>query len=166
MSDAYYELQYKKIKETKTQAADYSDIGQSALAILRYLGFVFSPFDPWTAPTNRRENELPHESLEYWVRYADEIQAIFLGREARTGLPRNLTSIAGSLQVVLTYKPDGVSMQLLPDLTGGALIYHAAQMVTNGTKLLNCEYCHSPLFKRWRNSGPGQKTRRREILQR
>ena len=142
-SDAYDKLWDKKIKETKAKPADYTDIEKSALAISSYLGFLTGRFDRWT---ERDGDDLPHESLKEWVRYADEIQTMFFGREASAKLPEHLMSIVGRLEIVLFYKPEGVSMLLLPVYTGDALIYHAAQMVTNGTKLQNCEYCHSPFL--------------------
>lgn len=60
----------------------------------------------------------------------------------------------------LVFTPDGVSMQLSPVDTGSALMYHAAQMVTNGTKLQNCEQCGSPFPSGGDARGGGGKRRR------
>ena len=101
------------------------------------------------------------KSLEKWVELADEIQAMFKGRELREGLQEDLMTspFQGQLRLYLIYKPDGVSMRLFPDATDGALIHHAAQMVTNGTTLANCEQCHSPFLTGGDARGGGKRRR-------
>ena len=84
------------------------------------------------------------ESIERWINCADEIQAMFFGQEAHPDVQKDLViSPFIQLQIHLLYRPEGISMHMFPQSTGDALIYHAAQMVTRGTKLQNCAYCRS-----------------------
>jgi hypothetical protein len=133
--------------------SDYTDIAKSALEISSHLGMLMRPADLEQVPGHI------HESLDWWVRSADQIQAMFYGREARRGLPDDFIWRAGSLEIVLFYEPEGISMRLFPDRTSSALIYHTAQMVTNGTKLQNCEYCHSPFLSGGEARGGGKRRR-------
>ena len=94
-----------------------------------------------------------------WARLADQIQAMFHAREIRRGLPRDLDTTVGRLEIDLVFGTDGVSMRLSPVDTGSALVYHAAQMVTNGTKLHNCEKCGSPFLTGGEARGGGKRRR-------
>ena len=154
-SDAYAELWEKKHKEMAARPSDYTDIAKSALEISSHLGMLAHR----GKPEDGLEGRVHHERLFWWAHHADQIQAMFYGREARRGLPKDLMSRAGSLEIVLFYGPEGVSMRLLPDRTGAALLYHAAQMVTNGTKLLNFEYCNSPILSGGEARGGGKRRR-------
>lgn len=153
-SDAYWELWQKKMREGDSRTTpDFTDIAKSALEISSHLGMLLDH----SGAHSESAPGLVHESIRWWERSTDQIQAMFYGREARRGLPRDLVSRAGGLEIVLFYKPEGVSMRLLPDSTGSALIYHAAQMVTNGTKLLNCEYCNTPFLSGGEARGGGRR---------
>jgi hypothetical protein len=154
---AYGDLWEKKREEAKINAApDFGDIQKSALDISSHIGLLTSRGKPSAQPI---DGYFACERLDWWVRCADEIQAMFYGRKIRTGLPEDLMSHAGSLEIVLFYTRDGVSMRLFPRDTGSALIYHAAQMVTNGTKVANCEFCRSPFLSGGNARGGGKRRR-------
>ena len=148
----------KKEKEKPIKPSDYADIEKAALTISGSLGFLFT--SDYGGMTHTDLGYRHYESLGHWIDCADEIQAIFHGRDLRRGLPKNLFKyVFGRLDMILLYKDGGVSLHLRPDRTRSALIYHACQMVTNGTKLQNCEHCNSPFLSGGEAGGGGSKRR-------
>jgi hypothetical protein len=145
-------------KRLSSSRADFTDIGKAALIIAGHLGMLDmsgGEDDPITGLGYRR-----YQSLDRWAKLADEIQAIFYGREIRKRIPTNFVlSSFHTLRIVLTYVGTGVSMHLLPPDTGTALIYYAAQMVAAGTKLQNCEHCHLPFLSGGEGRGGGKRRR-------
>jgi hypothetical protein len=154
---AYGELWERKHREAKSAAApDFEDLQKSALEVSSHIGLLMTRERPASKPT---DGFFAYEPLDWWVRCADQIQAIFHGRKIRSGLPEDLISNAGSLEIFLFFKRDGVSMMLLPSDTGSALVYHATQMVTNGTRVVNCEFCHTPFLSGGDARGGGKRRR-------
>jgi hypothetical protein len=156
-----YEVWEKVRKEAGTpEASDYADIEKSALEISSCLGMLKSRAG---APYSKIPDDgfIDYEPLDLWAACADEIQAMFFGRDARQRLPRELSQniLTARMEMVLFYGARGISVQIVPYNTGSALLYHAAQMITHGTKLMNCAYCGKPFFSGGEGRGGGKRRR-------
>jgi hypothetical protein len=139
---------------------DYSEIEKSALEISNRLGML-QPRAGMAPPFRDDDGFLNLERLDHWAEVADEIQGMFFGRDARHRLPKELsqTVITAQMEMVLFYGRRGISVQIIPRDTGSALLYHAAQMITHGTKLMNCDYCGKPFFSGGEGRGGGKRRR-------
>src|SRR5262249_442626 len=131
---------------------DWAHIEKAALEISSHLGMLRPGGPP------NKANKLRAEPLRTWVSCADRIQAIFFGQQAAQELTEGRLEIpTASLDMILSYKPDGVSMHLSPHDAGSALVYHASQMMTGGTVLQICEQCKSSFLSGGEARGGGKR---------
>ena len=91
-----------------------------------------------------KEGILIHESLEYWINAAQDIQTIFSDRDARRRLQGDIAF--GHLTICVAFKANGASLHLRPENTQAALIYHAAQMIAGGITFQICKNCGTSFF--------------------
>ncbi|MGA9053059.1 MAG: hypothetical protein WB422_16915 [Pseudolabrys sp.] len=108
-----------------------------------------------------KEGILIHESLEYWINAAQDIQTIFSNRDARRGLQGDIAF--GHLTICVAFKANGASLHLRPENTQAALNYHAAQMIAGGITFQICKNCGTSFFGGTRED---QKASRSAFLQR
>ncbi|MGA7015797.1 MAG: hypothetical protein WBY01_24080 [Pseudolabrys sp.] len=91
-----------------------------------------------------KEGILIHESLEYRINAAQDIQTIFSNRDARRGLQGDIAF--GHLTICVAFKANGASLHLRPENTQAALNYHAAQMIAGGITFQICKNCGTSFF--------------------
>jgi hypothetical protein len=68
-------------------------------------------------PDSEKDGILIHESLEHWINAAQDIQSMFSGLEARSGVQKDIESAVGHLTVFLALKLNGASLHLRPENT-------------------------------------------------
>ncbi|MGC1744364.1 MAG: hypothetical protein WA754_17650, partial [Pseudolabrys sp.] len=111
-----------------------------------------------------KEGILIHESLEYWINAAQDIQTIFSNRDARRGLQGDIAF--GHLTICVAFKANGASLYLRPENTQAALNYHAAQMIAGGDNISDLQKLRYVVL-RWRcGTREDQKASRSAFLQR
>jgi len=91
-------------------------------------------------------NVTPCESLRHWIAAADTIQLIFSLRNFHEfDLPPQVIAPHDHLNLLLSNHP--VVLHIQPSSTRAALIYHAAQLVAQGTTSLICNKCGKPFLE-------------------
>jgi hypothetical protein len=120
---------------------EFSSLEKKALLISRQIGMLRGGREIQTAFGYVR-----HESLLDWIWLAQVIQQMFGFRDLPT--ETDIEDVPfGNLTLFMSYKSDGsASLHVRPERTDTALIYHAAQMITTGAKLLTCAHCNIPFL--------------------
>jgi hypothetical protein len=91
-------------------------------------------------------NVTPCESLCHWIAAANTIQLIFSLRDFdEFELPPQIIAPHDHLNLLLSNHP--VVLHIQPSSTRAALIYHAAQMVAQGTTSQTCDKCGEPFLE-------------------
>jgi hypothetical protein len=140
-----------------TKPPDFSEIEKSALVIAGHIGMLTSRIG---LPNEQERPDTRCESLYRWVAAAGLIRGFFHGPEWQKSSPTDyFRLLCGELHMYLLFGPRGVSMHLRPWNTEAALYYRAAQMLAVGTKLLNCEHCHTPFLSGGEARGGGKRRR-------
>jgi hypothetical protein len=123
------------------QADQIAVLEQNVLVIARRIGLLDARLNPDSPPTSQRE------SLWGWFFVAQGIQEMFNGRWVG-GQPIQIDEFpVGKLSVYISFKSGRPSsMAVRPACTSDALRYHAAQMVTSGTKPQACKCCKAPFL--------------------
>lgn len=111
-------------------------------------------------PDFEKEGILIHESLEHWINAARDIQTMFSDLEANRRLQADKEQAVGHLTILLALKSNRASLHLRPENTQAALIYHAAQMIADGTTFQTCEVCGTSFF----GGGPAREKRARALF--
>ena len=131
-------------KEIEIDPDEFSNLKRNVLAISRHIGMLGRSFD------GKAETDLGyhrHEFLGRWIQLAQDIQLMFFGREAQRKLQKDVGRAFGSFEIFLSFKSDGgTSVQIHPNGTHDALIYHAAQMISGGTTFQTCVNCGTPFL--------------------
>jgi hypothetical protein len=134
------------------EAVQIAALEQNVLAITRRIGLLDARVNPGGPRTYERE------SLWGWFFLAQDIQQMFSGQrvEGRPGLRIGGQLVldefwndvpVGNLTVYIHFKSGRPgSMTVRPACTRDALRYHAAQMVTSGTKPQACKCCKAPFL--------------------
>jgi hypothetical protein len=138
-------------------AEEFSNLERNVFLISGHIGLlreheVLQDFE--------KEGILIHESLEHWINAALDIQTMFSDLEASRRLQEDRERAVGHLKILLALKSNGVSLHLRPENTQAALIYHAAQLVADGTTFQACVVCGTPFF----GGGPAREKRARSIF--
>jgi hypothetical protein len=134
------QLEAVRSKLIYPEADQIAPLEQSALAIARRIGLL-------GADLNReRPYVYERESMWDWFRLAQNIQEAFSGR-LHGRLPISWEHPVANLSVYLSYRLGRPrSMSVRPASTGGALMYHAAQMAVSGTRAQACKSCNAPFL--------------------
>jgi hypothetical protein len=129
-------------KELDPVAEELADLERNVLAISRHIGLLCMPCQEFYRAD--LGDGFYHESILDWFRLAQWIQQMFgSARQTQT----NFESPVGSLSIFVSFKSDQThSIQIRPDRTRDALIYHAAQMIAGGTTFQTCENCGTPFL--------------------
>jgi len=90
-------------------------------------------------------NVTPCEPLRHWIAAAGTIQLIFSLRSDELDLPPQMIAPRDHLNLLLSNNP--VVLHIQPSSTRAALIYHAAQMVAQGTTSQTCDKCGKPFLE-------------------
>jgi hypothetical protein len=91
-------------------------------------------------------NVTPCESLHDWIAAANSVQLIFSVRDFQEfDLPPQVIAPRDHLSLLLSNRP--VRLHIQPSSTRTALIYHAAQMVAQGTSSRTCSNCGKPFLE-------------------
>ncbi|HVR57319.1 MAG TPA: hypothetical protein VMT72_10895 [Pseudolabrys sp.] len=91
-------------------------------------------------------NVTPCESLHDWIAAANTVQLIFSLRNFHEfDLPPQVIAPRDHLNLLLSNRP--VRLHIQPSSTRAALIYHAAQMVAQGTTSRTCNKCGKPFLE-------------------
>jgi hypothetical protein len=124
------------------EADQIAVLEQNALEIARHVGLLQSDLNP-DGPAIYN-----HESMWEWFFLAQHIQRMFSGRWWSGGPPIQMDELpVGTLSVYISFKSGRPgSMTLRAACTRDALVYHAAQMVTAGTKPQACKCCKTPFL--------------------
>jgi hypothetical protein len=120
-------------------AEEFSNLERNVFLISRHIGLLRQHESDF-----EKEGILIHESLEYWINAAQDIQTIFSNRDARRGLQGDIAF--GHLTICVAFKANGASLHLRPENTQAALNYHAAQMIAGGITFQICKNCGTSFF--------------------
>ncbi|MGB8017392.1 MAG: hypothetical protein WCF80_16175 [Pseudolabrys sp.] len=120
-------------------AEEFSNLERNVFLISRHIGLLRQHESDF-----EKEGILIHESLEYWINAAQDIQTIFSNRDARRGLQGDIA--VGHLTICVAFKANGASLHLRPENTQAALNYHAAQMIAGGITFQICKNCGTSFF--------------------
>ncbi|MFH1344081.1 MAG: hypothetical protein ABIL01_23220 [Pseudomonadota bacterium] len=122
-----------------------SGLKRNVLAIARCLGML----NVGVGIPDRDEfdsNVTPCESLHDWIAAANTVQLIFSLRNFQEfDLPPQVIAPHDHLSLLLSSRP--VRLHIQPSSTRAALIYHAAQMVAQGTSSRTCNKCGKPFLE-------------------
>jgi hypothetical protein len=118
---------------------------RNVLAISKHVGLLDT--SPQYAKSRSEYAEHHYESLFRWFQLANRIQWMFDPAERKTDNDWRSNSeegVVGRLGVYIAWGRPLLSIR--PDTTFDALVYHAAQMITAGTKFHTCEHCKTPFL--------------------
>jgi hypothetical protein len=133
------QLEAVRTKRIYPEADQIAPLEQNVLAIARRIGLLDTDLNP------ERPYSYERESLWSWFFFAQDIQEAFSGRTG--GIPITWEHPVAHLSVYLSFKPGRPSsMNVRPANTRSALLYHAAQMATSGTKPQLCKKCSKPFL--------------------
>ncbi|MET4245486.1 hypothetical protein [Bradyrhizobium sp. RT10b] len=122
-----------------------STLKRNVLAIARCIGML----NVGEGIPDRDEfdsNVTPCESLHNWIAAANTVQLIFSLRTFdEFDLPPQVIAPHDHLSLLLSNRP--VRLHIQPSSTRAALIYHAAQMVAQGTTSRTCNKCDKPFLE-------------------
>lgn len=121
-----------------------SSLKRNVLAVARCIGML----NVGEGIPDRDEfdsNVTPCESLGDWIAAAETIQLIFDLRDQELDLPPQMIAPHDHLNLLLSNHP--VVLHIQPSSTRAALIYHAAQMVAQGTTSQTCDKCGKPFLE-------------------
>jgi hypothetical protein len=91
-------------------------------------------------------NVTPCEALHDWIAAANSVQLIFSVRDFQEfDLPPQVIAPHDHLSLLLSNRP--ARLHIRPSSTRAALIYHAAQMVAQGTSSRTCIKCGKPFLE-------------------
>jgi hypothetical protein len=124
------------------EADQIAALEQNALAIARRIGLLEWELNPRAPAASERE------SMWGWFDLARDIQQMFSGRFVGGQSPIQIDEWpVGTLTIYISLKSGRPSsMTVRPGCTRDALRYHAAQMVTSGTRSQPCKWCKGPLL--------------------
>ena len=132
------QLEAVRPKRKYPEADQIAPLEQNALAIARRIGLLHTDLNQERPYVSQRE------SIWDWFFLAQDIQGAFNGR--LHGVPIEWEHPVAHLSVYLSYKSGRPSsMTVRPASIHAALLYHAAQLITSGTKTKPCRQC-STLF--------------------